>query len=190
MHTKQAFRKIYKAKRQTLGMREQHALLAAMYDYMAEIPVSSCQLAMSYKGIAQNHEVPTNIFEEWLTENWQASQFCYPKVEFGTRNMEAFIDDEDLVWEDAAFQLRQPATGTIASPTAIDVVLVPLLSFDEQGYRLGYGKGYYDNYLARCRPDTVKIGLSWFPPENRLPEIDAFDIPLNYCVTPQKLYVF
>jgi 5-formyltetrahydrofolate cyclo-ligase len=190
METKQALRKIYKANRQTLDKREQHTLLAAMYDFMAEIPVSPTRLAMSYRAITQNKEVPTDIFEEYLSENWHATQFCYPKVEFGTHHMDAYIDDGLLVWEDAAFQLTQPASGTLADPTAIDVVLVPLLAFDEQGNRLGYGKGFYDYFLARCRPDTVKIGLSWFPPEKRLPEIDAFDIPLNYCVTPQQLYVF
>jgi 5-formyltetrahydrofolate cyclo-ligase len=190
MNTKQTFRKIYKANRQTLDRREQDRLLAAMYDFIAEIPASPTRLAMSYRAIAQNHEVPAEIFEEYLEENWKVSQFCYPKVEFGTHHMDAYIDDGLLVWEDAAFQLTQPATGNLAEPTAIDVVLVPLLAFDEKGYRLGYGKGFYDRFLTRCRPDTVKIGLSWFPPENRLPEIDAFDIPLNYCVTPQQLYVF
>jgi len=190
METKQALRKIYKANRQTLDKREQHTLLAAMYDFMAEIPVTPARLVMSYRAITQNKEVPTDIFEEYLSENWHATQFCYPKVEFGTHHMDAYIDDDLLVWEDAAFQLTQPASGTLADPIAIDVVLVPLLAFDEQGNRLGYGKGFYDYFLARCRPDTVKIGLSWFPPEKRLPEIDAFDIPLNYCVTPQQLYVF
>lgn len=190
MQTKQALRKIYIANRKTIDRREQHRLLAAMYDFIAEVPVSPARLGMSYRAIAQNHEVPAEIFEEYLEENWKTAQFCYPKVEFGTHQMDAYLDDEHLVWEDAAFQLTQPATGTIADPATIDVVLVPLLAFDEKGYRLGYGKGFYDRFLTRCRPDTVKIGLSWFPPENRLPEIDAFDIPLNYCVTPQQLYVF
>lgn len=190
MQTKQALRKIYLANRKTIDRHEQLRLLAAMYDFIAEVPALPARLGMSYRAIAQNHEVPTDIFEEYLLENWKASQFCYPKVEFGTNNMEAYLNDRHLEWEDAAFKLTQPATGTIADPTTIDVVLVPLLAFDEQGYRLGYGKGFYDRFLTRCRPDTIKIGLSWFPPENRLPEIDVFDIPLNYCVTPQQLYVF
>ncbi|HSK11967.1 MAG TPA: 5-formyltetrahydrofolate cyclo-ligase, partial [Phnomibacter sp.] len=80
--------------------------------------------------------------------------------------------------------------GTLLDPTDIDVILVPLLAFDEQGHRLGYGKGFYDRFLKDCRPDALKIGLSWFEAETALPEIGAHDVPLNYCVTPHRLYVF
>ena len=43
----------------------------------------------------------------------------------------------------------------------IDVVFVPLLIFDKQGHRIGYGKGYYDRFLSKCKKDTIKVGLAW-----------------------------
>ena len=61
---------------------------------------------------------------------------------------------------------------------------------DEKGNRIGYGKGFYDTFLARCRPDTIKIGLSFFKPETRIDGVFKGDIPLNYCVTPEKVYTF
>ena len=71
----------------------------------------------------------------------------------------------------------------------IDMVFVPLLIFDKQGYRVGYGKGFYDKYLAQCRVDCLKVGFSYFEPI----EIEGtreFDVPLNLCITPNSIYVF
>ncbi|MFT4031143.1 MAG: 5-formyltetrahydrofolate cyclo-ligase, partial [Siphonobacter sp.] len=45
---------------------------------------------------------------------------------------------------------------------AIDLVLIPLLAFDKQGYRVGYGMGFYDRFLAKCRLNVLKVGLSFF----------------------------
>jgi 5-formyltetrahydrofolate cyclo-ligase len=65
-----------------------------------------------------------------------------------------------------------------------------LLAFDTRGYRVGYGKGYYDRFLTECRPDVIKVGLSFFEPEKQIDDINRFDIPLNYCVTPQQVFQF
>ena len=64
----------------------------------------------------------------------------------------------------------------------IDVVLIPLIVFDENGHRIGYGKGYYDRFLESCRPDTLKVGLSILPPIKEIPEVEAHDIPMDYCI--------
>jgi 5-formyltetrahydrofolate cyclo-ligase len=67
---------------------------------------------------------------------------------------------------------------------------LPLLCFDKHGHRVGYGKGYYDNFLGDCRPETIKIGLSLFEVEDEIDAIYADDVPLNFCVTPDKVYPF
>jgi 5-formyltetrahydrofolate cyclo-ligase len=72
----------------------------------------------------------------------------------------------------------------------IDLVLVPLLAFDVQGHRVGYGGGYYDRFLADCRSDCRKVGLSLFESVTRIDNPDATDIPLNSCITPTQLTVF
>ena len=57
------------------------------------------------------------------------------------------------------------ATGAPAVP---DVVLVPCVGFTDDGYRLGYGGGFFDRYLA-THPDTTAVGVAWsvgrMPPE-------------------------
>jgi 5-formyltetrahydrofolate cyclo-ligase len=55
-----------------------------------------------------------------------------------------------------------PVDGIEVPSHKIEVVFVPLLAYDKQGQRVGYGKGFYDKFLAECSPATVKIGLSFF----------------------------
>ena len=70
------------------------------------------------------------------------------------------------------------------------MVFVPLLAFDEKGNRVGYGKGFYDKFLAECKPEILKIGVSFFEPENIIPDVLNTDIQLDLCITPTKVYNF
>lgn len=75
------------------------------------------------------------------------------------------------------------------SPERIQVVFVPLLAIDYSGQRIGYGKGFYDRFLATINSKVIKIGLSIFEPIEQIPS-ESFDIPLDYCVTPKNLFNF
>ena len=75
------------------------------------------------------------------------------------------------------------------NPIELDVIFIPLLQADVQGNRLGYGKGFYDRYLALCRPDVIKIGLNFFEPIPAIPTEET-DIPLDYLITPNRIYEF
>ena len=88
------------------------------------------------------------------------------------------------------YNIPEPSNGLEISDSKIDVVFIPLLAFDLYGNRVGYGKGFYDNFLSKCKPETIKIGLSFFEPEDKIGDILPKDIKLNYCVTPEKIYSF
>lgn len=89
-----------------------------------------------------------------------------------------------------AYQIPEPiAKLNPIAPNDLDVVFIPLLQADQQGNRIGYGKGFYDRYLALCRPDVIKIGLNFFEPLAAIPS-EGTDIPLNYLITPTKVYEF
>jgi 5-formyltetrahydrofolate cyclo-ligase len=64
------------------------------------------------------------------------------------------------------------------------------LTFDKKGFRVGYGKGFYDKWLAGCRKDCIKIGFSYFEPVETIDGLHEFDLPLNLCITPHNVYVF
>ncbi len=86
--------------------------------------------------------------------------------------------------------IPEPTDGIPIPESKIDVVFVPSLAFDDNGNRVGYGKGFYDKFLSQCNPETIKIGLSFFAPEKEIEGVMSTDIKLDYCVTPLKIYSF
>ncbi len=79
---------------------------------------------------------------------------------------------------------EQPAAGTPAlEPELLDAVVVPGLAFDREGYRLGYGGGYYDRFLARIPAGVLSVGLV---PQALLAESlprEPWDVPVRYLAT-------
>jgi 5-formyltetrahydrofolate cyclo-ligase len=64
------------------------------------------------------------------------------------------------------------------------------LAFDRDGHRAGYGKGFYDRFLTKVRPNCIKAGVSFFEPISRFQDIDPFDIAMDVCFTPDRCYNF
>jgi 5-formyltetrahydrofolate cyclo-ligase len=88
------------------------------------------------------------------------------------------------------WNIPEPINGIPIVTKQIDVVFVPLLAFDDSGHRVGYGKGFYDKFLANCKPEVIKIGLSFFKSIEKIVDVFENDIKLDYCVTPDKIYRF
>ena len=96
-----------------------------------------------------------------------------------------FTGKEDL--QKNLFNILEPQSTPIYSGD-IDMVLIPMLAFDLRGYRVGYGKGFYDRFLQGIT--TRKIGLNFFGAQDQIDDIDEYDVPLDQCITPQKIYTF
>jgi 5-formyltetrahydrofolate cyclo-ligase len=104
--------------------------------------------------------------------------------------MESYPLDETTELVLSPWGIPEPAAGEPVAPEAIDWIVVPLLACDRRGYRVGYGKGFYDRYLARCRPDVRKVGLSAFDPVPDIADAGPLDVRLDYCVTPGQVWDF
>lgn len=113
-----------------------------------------------------------------------------PRVDHETGDIEAvqFIVSTPLT--ENRWRIPEPEGFASIDPALIDVVIVPLLCFDLLGNRVGYGKGFYDRFLQKCRADCVKVGLSFFPPVNKIEDVHDGDIRLDHCVTPDGLVSF
>ena len=112
------------------------------------------------------------------------------KSDFSKRTMTNYLltDSTKIVVSEQG--IPEPEVGIEIDFTKIDVVFVPLLAYDTKGNRIGYGKGFYDQFLSQCREDVVKVGLSLFSPEQDIITINHQDVPLTCCITAKKVYHF
>ena len=75
----------------------------------------------------------------------------------------------------------------IIDPKLVDLVLVPGLAFDEYGFRLGYGGGYYDRFFTEIEKNVPKIGLCFnIQIIDKVP-INSYDIPVDYIITEKDI---
>jgi 5-formyltetrahydrofolate cyclo-ligase len=142
----------------------------------------SCFLSME-----SQHEVLT----EYLLKDLECNnQLFVPVTNFTEGSMVQVPYSLGDTLEFNAYQIPEPRIQlNPIIPTDLDIVFIPLLQADVRGNRLGYGKGFYDRYLALCRPDVIKIGLNFFEPIPAIPA-EKTDISLDYLITPNRVYEF
>ncbi len=84
-----------------------------------------------------------------------------------------------------AYGIPEPQGEEVVSPAWIDLLLVPGVAFDREGFRLGWGKGYYDRLLKRA--GGMKVGVAFsFQVFERLPR-DPWDVPVDAVVTEKGI---
>ena len=87
------------------------------------------------------------------------------------------------------FGVREPDINKCEKITDFSdsICIVPAIAYDKSGYRLGYGKGYYDRFLKNNTLISVGVCYNELIEEN-LPR-DEYDIPVNYIITQSGLIV-
>ena len=148
------------------------------------------QFLLSYYPLPDRAEIDPFLFSKSIQLTLPELEIAYPVINIEQSTMQAYLVTENTVLMNNEYNIPEPVNGEVVDPTLLDVIFVPLLAFDTKGYRVGYGKGYYDRFLARCRQDVIAIGFSYFEPIDKIDDANQFDIPLNYCITPQQLYEF
>jgi 5-formyltetrahydrofolate cyclo-ligase len=186
---KREARKIFREKRKDLSSTEQMKLDDLLLIQFQKLELSFLSYALSFFPIEEHHEVNTFIFTAYLKFRNPGLHVAYPRTDFSNEKMQAILGRNEKFVRNA-YNIYEPASGEEVLPQLLDIVLVPLLAYDVKGNRVGYGKGFYDRFLKLCRPDCIKIGLSYFEPVHVITDADEFDVPLNYCITPQKAYAF
>jgi 5-formyltetrahydrofolate cyclo-ligase len=145
---------------------------------------------LSFYPLEQYNEVNTFLMTDYLHFRNPGLQICYPRTQPEKLLMEAVICSPDSIFEANAWNIPEPLDEKVALPAEIDLVMIPLLTFDLKGLRVGYGKGFYDRYLMQCRKDCLKVGFSYFEPVESIDDANEFDVTLDFCITPQRTYVF
>ena len=189
--SKQDLRKEFLQKRKALAETEVDVFSKQIHDwFFRNIPVHAYATIHTFLPIKRNNEIDTYLIINTLRKNF-ATDIVIPRShEDGT--MSHYLLTKDTVFEENKWGISEPSqVGSLQySVFNIDLVLIPLLCFDKKGFRVGYGKGYYDRFLAECPPNVLKIGLSVFEPINEIIDVTEFDIKMDYCITPNKIWSF
>lgn len=131
-------------------------------------------------------EVDTHgIFER---ARQHGKQVAFPRV--NGELLEAVLVKDWAELQRGNFGVLEPAARKRLTIAKIDVVFVPGIAFDLKGHRLGYGKGFYDRFLARLKPGAEKIGLAYeFQVVDSLP-VETHDVDLDAVVTEKRVLRF
>ncbi len=190
MPTKQQLRKTYLAKRMDLSPEGYATANQALLAGFQQLNFEHINCISLFLPMLERREPDTFLLIDWLKHNHPAVQLAYPKADFATSSMVHFLDDAVLEIDSNDYGIPEPITGNTVDNLVIDMVIVPLLAVDQRGYRVGYGKGFYDRFMAQCKPGIRFIGLSFFEPVDFIDDIDQYDIPLHQCITPTGMLSF
>ncbi len=189
--TKAELREIYLTKQKSLSAPEKKrnsAQIAA--EFFANFNLNKINFLHCFLPIEKFNEIDTNLIFQKIWREFPQIETLAPRVNFQTGNIEnlKFASETELVKN--AWEIFEPTRRAAIETEKIDLVLIPLLCFDARGFRVGYGKGFYDRFLKNCRADCLKIGLSYFAPVEKISDVRDFDVKLNFCVTPEKVWRF
>ena len=184
---KKDLRSTYKQKRKTLNQSTIENLSLQIANQALKLPIWDASFYHIFLTIKHLKEIET----EPLISNLfgKDKNVVIPKSNISTGKMTHFLLTDNTLIKPNIWSIPEPEGGVQIQDNQIEVVFLPLLVFDEKGHRVGYGKGFYDTFLENC-PNAIKIGLSFFEAEAKIDDHKAYDIPMNYCITPNRVYQF
>ena len=188
--TKQQLRKHFTTLRQQLTLTEYNAFSQQLLQQFQQMDLTGINCIHLFLPVLERKEPNTLLVRNWLQEQHPYIKRVFPKADFTSYIMQSYADDEHLQLVVNDFGITEPLEGTLINNQLIDLIVVPLLAVDQQGYRAGYGKGFYDRFIARCRPEVHLMGLSFFEPVEKIDDLHEFDVPLHSCIVPDKILYF
>jgi 5-formyltetrahydrofolate cyclo-ligase len=189
---KAELRRTYRQMRMQLTDRQVAVMSDLMLIQFQRLGLHIPSLVMTYAAIQKWKEFDPIPITDYCYFKNPDLQLLYPIV-VPVNNVDVMLPataDDETVFELNPLGFAQPVNTTDVSPGDVDLVIVPLLAFDEQGYRVGYGKGFYDKFLQQCRADVVKIGFSYFDPVKTIADAGTHDVKLDFCITHNNVYSF
>lgn len=142
----------------------------------------------SFLPIASKHEIDTAPIHQIIQDLHLGHQLFFPRVQNENEMQFYYIESENDL-EISKWGIPEPLKIDAHSihPTEIQIMFIPLLAFDKNGHRVGYGKGFYDQYLVQCSSKMIKIGLSLFEEPSIIDDVESTDIALDIIITPNRI---
>lgn len=142
----------------------------------------------SYKPMKKFNELDLSFIESIILELSPIARIAYPKIEGSKMNF--YLPDELTSWDVNKWGINEIIDGKLILPSELDLLICPLLAIDTLGYRLGYGKGFYDHYIPYLSPKCIKLGIGMFEPIEKMPDIYQHDQKLDVYISPNGIYEF
>jgi len=185
---KSEIRKALKEKRKTLSFEEKNSYSQKITQAIVENFNLDSKVISVFLPIEKLNEVNTAFLIEYLKK--ANAIISSPVSDFKNLELKHVLHDDKTLFEINEWGIPEPVNGNEIKPEEFDYVFVPLLAINKTGYRVGYGKGFYDRFLSRCGENTVFIGLNYFDDLLHIEDINEDDVPVHFVVTPNKIIEF
>ena len=184
---KSDLREKYLKKRESFSKEQVLSLSEKIFrNFTDNFKFSENQKVHCFLSIPEKGEVDTQLF---LNEFFKRDiRVFVPKI-YRKKLISVEITAETPLLKNS-WGISEPESNEDSGERDFDYVLTPLLYCDQQGNRVGYGKGYYDGFFETVNAETLKIGLSFFGPDEEIDDLRENDIPLDYLVTPTEVLSF
>jgi len=185
---KSLLRKKYKTLRQELSHSQIDDYSLAIANQLLTLDIWDKSFYHVFLTIEEQKEINTDYILNILAG--KDKNIIISKSHFEDYSMSHYLLTDNTKLKKSKYNVPEPVDGIAIQPLQLEVVFIPLLAYDKTGNRVGYGKGFYDRFLAQCKPETLKIGLSFFEAENEDFIASEDDVRLDYCVTPNQVFQF
>ena len=144
--------------------------------------------------ITSKNEIDTFLIIRKIQKEFPEIKLVVPKVNLEIMQIENFLLEETSILKLNKWDILEIQNGEKVPNSSINIVLLPLLAFDKNGFRVGYGKGFYDKFLEKCNEDgnqnIIKIGLSSENNATLIDDLNEFDQKMDFCITPIQIIAF
>lgn len=179
-------RKKYLEKRKTLSADEVLLLSEKITkNFILQFNVIENQNVHVFLPIEKFNEIDTKFFLEYF---WNKNVNVFvPKIYQDKMISVKFTSQ--TVLEKNSWGILEPISNENEC-SEFDFVITPLLYCDKKGNRIGYGKGFYDEFFKTINANAIKIGVNFFPPIDSIDDVSENDVQLDYLITPEETLSF
>lgn len=157
---KQKLRRRILKMRESLSPEEVREKSLAVCERLVSHPAfNSGETILFYSPIRKEVDIRPAMEKAWSA----GKRVVLPKVEPKTKTLACYRLQRGEPLVSGIFGILEPPGEESAriAPESLDLVVVPGIAFDEQGYRLGYGGGYYDRFFARYPGSFLRVGVAY-----------------------------
>jgi len=185
---KEELREKFFEKRQNLSddfiKNKSEVIINKLDEYVQEHDYKDIMIFVSFRNEVYTH----GLIKKWLQD--KSKNIYVPYIDKNLDEMKVSkIQDFAKDLEPGVFDILEPRKELKDNTSVknIELIIVPGLVFSKQGYRIGYGGGYYDQFLSKVEANVDKVGITCSDfIVNELP-VDQHDLPVDKIITDQNI---